>query len=423
MRSSILLLLLAAPLGAQAADSTYRDHDRAAAAARAAGDWAAYRHHAGEVARLTHGHPTTAVSLARAALKTGDTAAARAHLERFARMGLARDLSGDADFAVLRESPAWADVARAIAANRRPVGAATLVFTLPDSDFLAEDVVYDAPRDRFLVSSVRHRKIVAVTRGGAVSDFVPSRADGLLGALALAADAPRGLLWATSAAVPHALGLLPADSGAADVRAYDLATGRLVRRYALPRSARAPVPGDLAVARDGEVAVSDAVTGAMYVVRPGRDALETLVPAGRLTSPQGPAYDARGRLFVADYALGIARIDRQTGAVTWLAHADDVALSGIDGLTAYRDHLIAVQNGTDPRRVLRLALDAGATRVTEASVLAQDAALMPEPTRGAVVNGELWLAAGPGWDQFDDAGRVREGVRPKAPSVVRVRLR
>ena len=83
---------------------------------------------------------------------------------------------------------------------------------------------------------------------------------------------------------------------------------------------------------------------------------------------------------------------------------------------------MAVQNGTDPRRVLRLALDAGATRVTRASVVAQDTATMPEPTRGTIVGRELWLVAGPGWDQFDDEGRVRPGVALRAPKVVRVRL-
>src|SRR5207302_1668043 len=75
-------------------------------------------------------------------------------------------------------------------------------------------------------------------------------------------------------------------------------------------------PGDIAVAPNGDLFVSDGRAGKLYVVRDGRVALDTLVPAGHLFSPQGIAPDPDGRrLFVADYLYGVAIVDRVTGAV------------------------------------------------------------------------------------------------------------
>ena len=58
-----------------------------------------------------------------------------------------------------------------------------------------------------------------------------------------------------------------------------------------------------------------------------------------------------------DYIRGIAAINIASRAVTWLKPADNIALSGIDGLYVYRDSFLAVQNGTNPARVIRFSKD------------------------------------------------------------------
>jgi hypothetical protein len=47
-----------------------------------------------------------------------------------------------------------------------------------DASLLAEDVAWDARGERFLVSSIHRRKIVAVDRSGRVTDFTAAGADG-----------------------------------------------------------------------------------------------------------------------------------------------------------------------------------------------------------------------------------------------------
>ena len=66
------------------------------------------------------------------------------------------------------------------------VGAISVVATLAPVDFVAEGVTYDQKRRRFLVSSMRHRKIVAVSATGAVSDFIDLARDEAWAGLAVA---------------------------------------------------------------------------------------------------------------------------------------------------------------------------------------------------------------------------------------------
>jgi len=63
-------LLLPGALRAQS-DSTWRDHNRAAEAAIAQGDWTGARRQLVEVDRLLGGHPAVALALARNALRLG----------------------------------------------------------------------------------------------------------------------------------------------------------------------------------------------------------------------------------------------------------------------------------------------------------------------------------------------------------------
>jgi hypothetical protein len=122
---------------------------------------------------------------------------------------------------------------------------------------------------------------------------------------------------------------------------------------------------------------------------------------------------------VPDHALGIARVDTRTGAVSWLTASPDIALSGIDGLYLIRGALIAIQNGTRPPRVVRLALSPDGGSVVAATVLAASPEL-GEPTHGAIVDDQLWFLANSGWSRFSDDGALVTDPPEDAPSIWRV---
>jgi hypothetical protein len=425
----IALLALAATVALQPADSTWRDHNAASEAAAARGDWTTARRHMQKLDTLLNGHPAVVLALARAAVRLGERGEALALLGAYADMGLGRDVTGDSAFVTLRGEPGWNAIGERLRANRAPVGKIDTAFALADPEFIPEDLAYDAARRRFIVSSVRRRRLVAVDARGRSSAFAASDTGLDWSALAVAVDAARGRVWTTIEPLPHGdRAPAPADTGRAAVLRFDMA-GRLARRYDVtPDGARHEL-GDATLAPNGDLYVADGRAGALYVVRADGDAIERLVAPGPFASPQQPALSPDGRtLYVADYTKGIALVEPRTGAVSWLAHARGVALSGIDGLIARRaadgsTRLIAVQNGVTPNRVIELTLDAPGRAVRSWRTLLQHPDVLTEPTHGVIVGDDLYVIANSNWGKFGRNGEPpAAGTAIAPPLVLRVRL-
>ena len=416
-----------APAGVPTSQAPIREqyelHDKAAAAARTAGDWATVRRHASAVDTLFNGNPSTLMVIARASARLGDTAAALATVRSVVSMGVIRNLAGDPDLAPLRDLPEWKSLVSQNESNARPIGAPAKLFTMPEADFIAEDIVWDAARNRYLVSSVRKGTIVQVSADGTQTRFLQKAPD-VWGIFALGLDTARSRLWATTVAMSYVEGYAAADSAKSAVLRYDLKTGALVKRYDLARTARGNSPGDVAVAPNGDLYVSDSRSGILYTIRAATDSLEILVPAGTFMSPQGPAVSPDGKaVYVADYVRGLAEVSIPSGKVRWLSHDRNVALSGIDGLTfAGPGRLVAIQNGLLPHRLMVLGLDAVAGRITSAKVIAQDSASIHEPTHGIVRGANFHFIANAGWDGFDDKGAILKDNPPVSPVIMSIKL-
>jgi sugar lactone lactonase YvrE len=403
--------------------AVYEEHNKAAAAARSAGDWATVRKHAAAVDTLFNGNPSTLMAYARAAAKMGDSATAFSVLRAVVSMGIMRNLKGDKDLVSLHSSPAWPALIAMNDGNVASIGSPHTEFALPAVDLLAEDVVWDGARQRFLVSSVRKGEILAVSRNGRSAPFVRA-ADGRWGMFALAVDSAASRLWATTVAMPHFEKLAAADTGKSAILRMNLATGAVEKRYDLRPTERGNAPGDVALAPNGDLYVSDSRSGALYVIRRQTDSLEVFIPEGTFMSPQGPAVSDDGRaMYVADYVRGLARVDLSTRSVSWLAHERSVAVSGIDGLTVVEPGLlVAIQNGVFPNRVMAIGLDAAGTAITSARVIAQDTSAIREPTHGLRVGDTYLFIANSGWDGFGEDGALLKDGNLTPPAVVSVKL-
>lgn len=370
---------------------------------------------------LIKGHPDVVYLVARSEARLGHADAAVSRLRTIAAMGLAYPIEHDSAFTALRGHADFDAVQALMATNRTAVSTATVAHVLADTNMLAEDLAYDPTRHTFYVSSIHRGAIVAVPESGPIRDFVSAGRDGVYGIMALAIDAPRGVLWATTSAMPQADGYKAADSGRSAVLRYELSSGRLLRRFDTPHDGRQHNLGDMTIDPNGTVIVSDGVSGDVYTVRAGRDTLETLVARGTFRSPQTPAVLPDGRVLVADYALGLAIINRQDGAVTWVEHPDTTAVSGIDGMFLQGHTLYAVQNGTSPERVVRFALDSRFARVTGWTVIERASPGLGDPTHGIVVGDAFYFLANSGWDRFGDDGAIKPGAAAP-PAILRAPL-
>jgi hypothetical protein len=352
-----------------------------------------------------------------------DTAGTMKWLKMYAAAGLVRDMDADSLLAPVRGAPGWKELLARIAKNREAVGHPATAFTVPDSEFVAEDIAYDSASRRFFLSSIRERKII-VRRDGVWSDFVPPARDSVMSMMGLDVDAARKALWATTAGMPEALALAAGDSGSSAVLRLDLASGLLMRSYDLADDSSDHVFGDLTVAKNGDVFTSDATGGGVYVIRAGRDSMEMLVPPGTFPNPQQPVAAPDGkRLFVADYIKGIAIVDRATGRVSWLANDAHAAISGIDGMALNGHSLIAIQNGLSIDRVIRLDLDRGMTKIEKWSTLAANLPVLNEPNHGVMIGDKFYFIATSGWDRFAPDGTITKGATLHKPLVMVLEIR
>jgi sugar lactone lactonase YvrE len=362
-------------------------------------------------------------ALASAYALNGDAANALETLRRFAALGYCADAAADSDFAGLRGASGFAEVRRALEANRRPVVKSSVAFTLAERDLLTEGIAYQPETKAFFVGSVHRRKIVRVDRSGRATDFVPTEHDGIWAPLGMKVDAGRGLLWVAAAAVPQMLDFDSADAGRSGLFRYVLATAALTGKFLISPDGVPHLLGDLTIARNGDVYASDSRAPIVWRIRAGTDSLERFIESPLLLSAQGLALTPDEQtLYLADYSRGILKIDLSSRSLTLLPCRDGVLALGIDGLYLAGGTLIGIQNGVDPHRVVRLTLDSNRDSLIESEVLERRHPSYSEPTLGVLVGAELFYIANSQWEKFGETGTVARPDELRPPAILRLRL-
>lgn len=264
-----------------------------------------------------------------------------------------------------------------------------LFATIPEPDLIPEGIAFDASTRTLYVSSIRKRKIVAVSRDGRAKDFVAPGTGGLWSVLGMKIDpARRTLLACSEVDGPGMEGFSPAELGKSAVFEFDLATGRAVHVFRAPPGKH--LFNDLVFTRQ-TIWVTDSAEGSVWKIDRASGRVARLVPPGSLVYPNGIALDPTDRtLFVADdrsiFAVGLAAGTRRE-----LAHSKRMKLGQADGLYFDRGALVGIQNGDPPVRVVRFSLAPRLDRVTGEMVLASADPRLPEPTTGAIAGDVMFL--------------------------------
>jgi DNA-binding beta-propeller fold protein YncE len=294
-----------------------------------------------------------------------------------------------------------------IARAREPVSHSRTAFELAERDLIPEGTAYDARTGTLYLSSVYKRKIVAVVADGTARDLTAPGQDGLGPVGGLEVDPRRRELWA--ATIYLAGGPVPvADSsliGVGAVHRYNLATGRLIRRYRLsPAGGTRHGFNDLTIMPNGDMYVTDSESGGVYAVLAGQDSLVEILPPGTYVFPNGITRSEEGRALFIAHGGGIERLDPHTGRRQALVTPDTLNLSWVDGLTFYRNSLIAHQPSAF-QRVLRVYLDPGQTRVTRSEILERHHPRFAQPTTGDLAGDRYYYIANAQLRRFRD-GRI-----------------
>jgi sugar lactone lactonase YvrE len=394
----IAVFALATFLTLTAGAQTYEELTREMRTAYDAKDYARFLAVLQRMDVLRPNHPTVLINTAGAYALSGRPDEALSVLRRILAMKVFFDTS-DADFDALRGDARFVQIERELQQLRAErVAGAEVAFTIPGKGLIPEGVTRDAATGDLYVTGVRKGTLHRISRQGRV-ERVPLRGGTIRGLSGAGIDAPRRILWACNTASPRWEGFTKGATPDATLIAVDLRDGKVTRQLPLP--GEGAFCDDLTVGRDGTVYVSDS-RGRVVRLSPNADALETLVPNGRIRSPQGSALSANGRLlYVADYGGPVRAVDVRTGDVVALRAPEDFQPMGIDGLTRHGQSLIAVQNGINPIRVVRLDLSADGLAIERATILEMNHPQLDEPTIGVAAEGAYYFIGASQGNRFD----------------------
>ena len=417
--TSVSALLFSVVLSVHGAEPrrTLIDWVRETRAARLKGDHRAWAEAGRRALALAPDHPDLLVSVARASAALGQEQEALGLLRQAIRRGAGIDIPRVPELQKIAASPEFLALTEDARKNLAPVPRAQLFALIPDVTAQSEGVTYDPASHRVFVGT-NHGEILQADERGSITVFVP-RTSGMLEVLGLKVDADRQLLWAVNGAFPDLLSRDPPkpEVGVAGVHAIRLADGTVAAKYWLDERPILHGFNDLALARNGDVYITDSAQGAVYRVHGGK--LTLFVREDGLTIANGIALapDQR-RLYVASVE-GISLVDTRTRKIKRLTVPEDASVNSIDGLAYDRGDLIGVQGSPYLARVVRIALTSDGTSVTRVSVINSRSPLEYNQTTAAVAGDQLYVVAGA--PAADTAG-VPLAKEPK-PQILRVPLR
>lgn len=326
------------------------------------------------------------------------------------KQGLAINPDKDKDFDPIRKTQAFEYIIEGLEVNAQPFGEGKVAITLDGAPELVESIDYDSKGKRFLLGSVRTGEILSVGKDGRSEVYAsPETTPALRSVFALAVDEERGFLWVGTAGAPQYVKHKASELGSAALLKFDLAKGELIEAYPLPADGVPKNFGSISIAANGTVYATDAIANVVYQVQGGT--LRTLFSVPGSTSLRGLAVSPDQKyLYFIDYELGLRVADLSKSEVRELA-VEGQNLGGIDGIYYFDDHLIAIQNGTIPTRVVRIKLDAanGVARTVQPLEANKDELVMP--TFGALDGDQFYLIANSQRDVYAADGTPLPGER------------
>ncbi|MSU49177.1 MAG: hypothetical protein EXS37_08865 [Opitutus sp.] len=362
--------------------------------------------------------PRMLVNLAAAQLAADRPDDAIATLERMAALGLSSPVEKSEEFVALRPRREFQAIVKKLAANLYPTGSGEVAFSLRDVTGLIEGIAWREKSGEFFFGDVNGRAVwVRNSKDGTLRRFTPP-GDDLLGVFGLAIDEAGGALWAATSAVAAMRGFTLDQDGTAALAEIDLETGVIRRTIPVVRRAgdqQSHVLGDLALAGDGSVFVTDSGGPVLWRLAPGGAALEPYVESDEFLSLQGIVLLPGGVAVLSDHANGLLRVELSNRSVRRLESPPNTTLIGLDGLAqTVEGHVLAIQNGLRPNRVLRIELDGAADGVAAVTVLESGHITMAAPSLGCIAtDGDFFYVGNAGWTRFEN----NEG-KPSSPRVV-----
>lgn len=353
---------------------------------------------------------------------TGKTPQAFEMMLRMQQQGLAADWDQIEAVEPLRQYRLYPHLRDLMKSAGEPAGQASEVFTIEADYPMPEALAFDNDSNRIFVGTVRDGLILV--RGESDTEFSvfadAENTPGLRAVFDLLVDEARGHLWVASGTTGQYRHARASEIGRTALIKLDLASGEKLGEYRVLADGQQHMLGAMALAEDGTIYAADGSAPLIYRLKPGDERPQPFAGTSVFTGLRGIALaEDEKRLYVADYDLGLFffNLDESREGFA-LGIPETLNLGGIDGLYQWDGHLVAIQNGVTPQRVLRLELDDSGTRVASVATVVKALPAFDNPTFGVVAGDDLLFLGASHWHYTGPDGRV---VNPPLPDVAVLR--
>lgn len=318
---------------------------------------------------------------------------------RMQQQGLSYDFTATENTMNIRNTEVFDYVNDLMVMAGQPLGKAEPVFTLPGNVVMPEAISWDESRQKLLIGTVAEGSILAVGEDGQVTELIKAdETNGLWAIFDILVDSVRNRLWVTTAASAKFSGFDATDQGRSALYEFNLETLEIIHRYPVPVDGKPHSLGNMVMNPGGDIFIVDRALPFVYSKPAGQGKLKAMLASREMISMRGIAMQPDGRImYVADRELGILVVDLEAGRAGKLVVPDTLNLAGIEGLSLWKNHLVIIQNGIKPQRIMRLQLDSTGTQVTAIRPLAVALPEFDYPSYGTVRGNDLYYFANSQW--------------------------
>lgn len=348
--------------------------------------------------RIRPYHPTIVFHLARANALLNEEEKTFETAKVMALMNGNLSVLEDSAFLEFKETPYVSELNKLIEKITATVQNSSTYISVKTNSLHPEAIT--AAGSDFYLGGVHDRKIVRIDKDGDVSDLIVYKSNkDLFAVMGLSYDSKNELLWACTAAIPEMLDFSEELKGKSSVFALDL-KGNIVKSETIEGN---HLFGDLVVNSEGTVFISDGIENSIYTVSLNSPLEKKINLSERTHNLQGLALNENeSHLYIADYILGLYRIDLNTNQLSPIHLEGELVSKGFDGIYYYKNSLIAIQNGTNPDRLWRFYLNDTGNEVIRNEIIDQALQVYGEPTQGVIKNDKLFYIANSPWGLYKE---------------------
>lgn len=340
------------------------------------------------------------------------------------QQGLAFDFNQIPQTESIRDTESYTYINNLLIKASDPLVSSQSAFRLPRGAVLPEAIAWDEKTERFVIGTVRDASIMLLDENGQPIDSAPEFvSDKRMAVFDIVIDSERRHLWASTTAVGQQSGFKQSDYGKNSLLKFNLDSGELIKEYHIKPDGQPHGLGNLALSSDGTVFVADLRSPLVYMLTPGSDILTVLAGGGALPNIRGIALDEENKLlYLADKNRGLAFIDLNDLKPYLLTVPEKLNLGGIEGLDYWNGHLLIIQPGMRPNRVMQLLLSDNGKAVVSAVALDANHPDYHAPNYGVVVGDEYYYMAASHWTAFDLNGNRLPGSSLEPVPVLKLAL-